>query len=70
MLFKSMNFLPQDLFEEKPALKAELPAATIPKPVVKTEDDDEDWDGGLEIAEQLVAHLQKRRLSDASVSAH
>lgn len=65
MLFKTLNILPKDLFDDMPAPKAkETPAAPTAK------DDDEDWEGGLEIAEQLVAHLQKRRQSDASFSAH
>lgn len=62
MLFQSLNILPQDLFKDS----SQPPAvATSTKP--QTTDDDEDWDGGLEIAKQLVAHLKKRRASDASV---
>jgi len=65
MLFKTLNSLPTDFFAEE-SKKEEAPK---PTPVVKTDDED-DWDGGLEIAEQLVKHLQKRRASDASVTAH
>jgi len=33
-----------------------------------TKDSDDSWDGGLEIAEELVKQLQQRRLSNASAS--
>ena len=70
MLFKSMNFLPKDLFEDKPSkVEDSAPKPQQQQRKTATEDDD-DWEGGLEIAEQLVAHLKQRRLSDASVSAH
>jgi hypothetical protein len=59
MLFKSMSFLPQDLFnDEKPTI-VEAPVNTQ-----ASQADEDDWDGGLEIAEQIVKHLQKRRISD------
>jgi hypothetical protein len=66
MLFSSMNFLSQDLFDDDNATankSAEDGKGSVPR---APQDDDADWDGGLEIAEQLVKHLQKRRLSDVS----
>ena len=68
MLFKSMNFLPQDLFEEKSSSEDKSKSEEEKRIPRAPQDDDNDWDGGLEIAEQLVKHLQKRRMSD--VSAH
>lgn len=66
MLFKSMSFLPQDLFTDKETSSNTISAEQgIPR---APQDDDGDWDDGLEIAEELVKHLQKRRLSD--VTAH
>jgi hypothetical protein len=59
MLFKSMSFLPQDLFNDDKPTTAEAPVNKQ-----ATQEDDDDWDGGLEIAEQIVKHLQKRRISD------
>lgn len=69
MLFKSMNILSQDLFEDT---KPSEPWRTIPETHGRPEskqDDDADWDSGLEIAEEIVKHLQKRRLSDVSASS-
>ena len=80
MLFSAMK-MPRDLFDtddddddgnKETSAKSVASTAQKTGTPVKPEDDDEaDWDGGLEIAEQLVKQLQKRRLSDASsVAAH
>ena len=71
MLFNAMKILPGDLFTDD---KIDVPKPTVNSLATTTkpqdDDDDADWDGGLEIAEQLVKQLQKRRTSDASVTAH
>jgi hypothetical protein len=65
MLFKSMSFLPQDLFNDENSATTEATKNMATEHAKATQEDDDDWDGGLEIAEQIVQHLQKRRASDA-----
>lgn len=80
MLFSAMK-MPQELFDTDDDDNSSSSSKT-PKEVYASaraalqkaapEEGDADWDGGLEIAEQLVKQLQKkRRMSDASsVTAH
>ena len=74
MLFSAMK-MPQELFDTEDddgsKKQKKTPTEVFANASAPRGDDDEDWDGGLEIAEQLVKQLQKRRLSDASsVTAH
>ena len=86
MLFSAMK-MPQELFDTDDDDNNNNSSSKTPKEVYANaraalqraalqkaapEEDDADWDGGLEIAEQLVKQLQKkRRMSDASsVTAH